>query len=82
MVLFDEGNEVKLLIHDQGPGIPENDLNRIWDKFFRGEKAQPGGFGLGLSFVKAMTERHGGKVIARSRPGNGAEFLLMFPIEK
>ena len=58
-------------VTDQGPGIPEEHLPHIFDRFYKGDAArtQTGGSGLGLSIVKAIVERHGGTITAESKPG-------------
>jgi signal transduction histidine kinase len=73
------GSRVVLSVEDQGPGIPPDHLAHIFDRFYKVDASRPfeasthtgasGGSGLGLSIVKAIIERHGGKVTVRSRPG-------------
>jgi signal transduction histidine kinase len=76
----DDGGEVVLRIADDGRGIPEQDLPRIWERLFRGDQSRSErGLGLGLSFVKAMVDAHGGTITVRSRPGEGTEFELRLP---
>lgn len=73
------GEFVEICVADRGPGIPPDELPRVFDAFFRGRRAiddQVHGAGLGLSLVKSAVEALGGEVEARSRPGRGAEFLL------
>lgn len=77
----DEGGTV-LTISDNGPGIPEEDQDRIFERFYRVEKARSremGGTGLGLSIVKHTMLVHGGRVTLESRPGKGSAFRLHFP---
>jgi len=71
---------VELRVADDGPGIPGEDLERIFDKFYRG-RARGGteGTGLGLSICKGIVEAHGGSIFARSRPEGGAEFIFTLP---
>ncbi|MFQ5436121.1 MAG: sensor histidine kinase, partial [Anaerolineae bacterium] len=73
-------DQILLAVRDQGKGIPEKDLPRLFDKYYRGDKAkiQPG-VGLGLSVVWAIADAHGGWVSARNVPGEGAEFLVTLP---
>jgi two-component system sensor histidine kinase KdpD len=66
---------------DQGPGIPEQDLDKVFDKFYRATNAPTGGTGLGLSIVEGFVKAHGGKVTVRNRPGGGAEFGIDLPVE-
>jgi signal transduction histidine kinase len=73
---------VRLEVSDQGPGIPDEDLPRIWESFFRGERARNSpnrGSGLGLAVVRQLVELHGGRVEADSRPGDGATFRVWLP---
>ncbi len=69
-------------VSDQGYGIPKKDLNRIFERFYRVEKArsrEKGGTGLGLSIVKHIMLQHQGSVDVVSREGEGATFILRFP---
>jgi signal transduction histidine kinase len=76
----EDGGEVVLRISDDGRGIPEQDLPRIWERLFRGDQSRSErGLGLGLSFVKAMVDAHGGTIKVRSRIGEGTEFELRLP---
>jgi len=75
-----------LTVSDNGPGIPEADLPRIFERFYRADKARsraardPGGTGLGLAIVKHLIELHGGKVTAANRPEGGAIFTIELPL--
>ena len=67
---------------DEGPGIPEADLARIFERFYRVDKArsrESGGTGLGLSIVKHLVELLGGDVKAANRPEGGAIFTVTLP---
>jgi signal transduction histidine kinase len=73
---------VSIEVADQGPGIPPEELSRVFDAFFRGSRAirdQIHGTGLGLNIVKTIAEAHGGEAAVRSYPGEGAHFLLHLP---
>ena len=80
------GNRLLLTVADQGRGIPEADLPRIFERFYRVDKARsrnerdPGGTGLGLAIVKHLIELHGGRVIAANRPERGAIFTIELPL--
>ena len=80
------GAQVVLTVADEGPGIPEPDLPRVFERFYRVEKARsraaqdPGGTGLGLAIVKHLVELHGGRVSAANRPGKGALFSIELPV--
>ena len=79
------GDRLLLRVSDQGPGVPESDLPRIFERFYRADKARsrgerdPGGTGLGLAIVKHLIELHGGTVSAANRPGGGATFTIELP---
>ena len=76
-----EGDSAVLRIRDTGPGIPPDELPRIWDRLFRGDRSRAErGLGLGLSLVKAIVEAHGGSVGAASEPGHGATFTVSLPL--
>ncbi len=78
---FEDGNVVVIEVADTGPGIPADELPRIWDELYRGREARgvPGS-GLGLALVRAIVERHDGQVTVRSRSGQGTVFTLRLPI--
>ena len=74
---------LKLTVSDQGPGIPRDELPRIFDRFYRAKavRSQPArGSGIGLSLVKQITMAHGGRVIAKSDLGKGASFEVTIPV--
>lgn len=75
-----KGNCVEIEIADNGPGIPEDALHRVFEKFYRGPGMPVGGTGLGLSIVKGFIEAQGGNVAAANRPTGGAVFTIRFPI--
>jgi two-component system sensor histidine kinase KdpD len=80
------GNEIIIQVADRGPGIPENDYERIFDKFYRvlntknRHPANPSGSGLGLAVCKGLVEAHGGKIWAEPRPEGGTTFFVVFPV--
>ena len=68
-------------VRDTGPGIPRDELPRIWDRLFRGDTSRAErGLGLGLSLVKAVVEAHGGTVTVDSEPGRGSTFTVWLPL--
>lgn len=74
--------EAVVTVSDTGVGIPPEELPRIWDRLYRGDKSRSTrGLGLGLSLVKAIVAAHGGRVDVHSRPGMGATFELRLPAE-
>jgi two-component system, OmpR family, phosphate regulon sensor histidine kinase PhoR len=73
------GDRVAIDVIDEGPGIPEQDRARVFERFYRVDKSRardPGGTGLGLSIVKHLVELHGGRVSVLNRPGGGAQFTV------
>ncbi|MEW6275707.1 MAG: ATP-binding protein [Bacillota bacterium] len=77
------GQQATISVSDQGPGIPEEDLPHIWERFYRVEKSRSralGGTGLGLAIVKQIVELHGGKVLVSSREGAGSTFSFTLPL--
>ncbi|HEX4122723.1 MAG TPA: sensor histidine kinase KdpD [Verrucomicrobiae bacterium] len=73
-------SEMALSVADRGPGLPEESLPHLFEKFYRVPGAPAGGTGLGLSIVKGLVEAHGGHVDVQNRPGGGAEFTVWLPI--
>jgi signal transduction histidine kinase len=75
-----EGAEAALVVRDTGVGIPAEDLPRIWDRLYRGDRSRSErGLGLGLSLVKAVVEAHKGRVTVVSDPGEGTTFAIHLP---
>jgi two-component system phosphate regulon sensor histidine kinase PhoR len=76
------GNRISLSVSDEGPGIPDADLSRVFERFYRVDKSRvrdPGGTGLGLAIVKHLVELHGGEVHVENRPEGGARFVISMP---
>jgi signal transduction histidine kinase len=72
--------ELIITVKDTGAGIPHEDLPKIWDRLYRGDKSRSQrGLGLGLSLVKAVVSAHGGHVEVSSRPGAGSVFTVSLP---
>lgn len=77
-------NELLLSVKDNGIGIEQKQLRRLFDKFYRvrnGDVQAATGFGIGLSFVKKIAQAHNGKVTVESEPGKGSEFTLSLPLK-
>ena len=73
---------VEIRVKDHGIGMSREDRKQIFNKFFRvhtGNRHDVKGFGLGLSYVKAIMEAHGGHIAVKSELGKGSEFILFFP---
>jgi len=73
---------LELFVQDDGPGIPAEALERVFERFYRVDKARSrdqGGTGLGLSIVKHIIQGHGGRVWVTSEPGKGAKFFFTLP---
>ena len=82
--LVQKQDRVILSISDQGLGIPRKDLNKIFDRFYRVDKAisrAQGGTGLGLAIAKEIVEAHQGKIWAESSEGKGSTFYISLPYE-
>jgi signal transduction histidine kinase len=65
-------------VSDEGPGIPEESVGRVFTRFWRGSKR--GGTGLGLYIVKGIVEAHGGTITVGRARGGGAEFRFTLPV--
>jgi signal transduction histidine kinase len=77
------GDEVEISVSDNGPGIPENQLDHIFERFVRGDAGltqRVGGTGLGLAISKSLVELHGGTIEAESTQGEGSTFRFRLPL--
>ena len=75
------GQEVVVLIKDNGIGITPDDLPRMWDRLYRSDKSRSQrGLGLGLSLVKAVVQAHHGKIEAATNASGGSRFSLYLPL--
>jgi two-component system phosphate regulon sensor histidine kinase PhoR len=77
------GETVTIAVADRGPGIPDADLARVFERFYRVDRSRardPGGTGLGLSIVRHLVELHGGTVRAENRQDGGAIFVVSLPV--
>ena len=77
-----DGDAAVVEVTDSGPGIPPDELDRVFDRFFRGRDARPGGSGIGLTVVHQIVAAHGGTVTAGNRPEGGARFTVRLPLAR
>jgi signal transduction histidine kinase len=81
----DVDDQVELAIQDTGPGLKPEDLDRIFDRFYRTDSSRqrdgdfPGGSGLGLAIARSIVQAHGGQLSAESGPGNGLKVMIRLP---
>jgi two-component system, OmpR family, sensor histidine kinase KdpD len=76
-----EAEQCILIVSDDGPGIPADQMNLIFDKFYRLPQSKTGGSGLGLSIVKGFVEAHNGTVRVENNMEGGAKFIIEIPAE-
>jgi two-component system sensor histidine kinase KdpD len=78
-----EGAQTMIEIADRGPGLTDDERQRVFDKFYRGLAAAKGqrGAGLGLAISRAVVEAHGGRIWEENRPDGGARFVFTIPME-
>jgi len=75
-----KGNRLKISVSDRGPGLNPESIERVFEKFYRGDGRKPGGLGLGLSIARGFAEAHGGSLTAENRDGGGARFTISLPV--
>jgi len=76
---------LRLWVQDTGPGIAEEDLERIFDRMYRGDTSRQrdgSGSGLGLTIARSIVEAHGGRIWAESQYGEGARFVIALPLQQ
>ncbi|MGC4062588.1 MAG: HAMP domain-containing sensor histidine kinase [Aquabacterium sp.] len=75
------GQQIEICVSDRGPGVPEEQRERIFEPFYRlpGHAEHAGGVGLGLSLVRQIAQRHGGDVRCEARDGGGSRFVIALP---
>jgi signal transduction histidine kinase len=79
------GDEIEFEVSDNGPGLDDEQLEHVFDRFWRADSTETqsvGGTGLGLAIAKSLVELHGGAISANSSPGEGATFRFVLPIAK
>lgn len=69
-------------VADDGPGIPEEDLPHIFDRFYQASTSRKEGVGLGLAITREIVNLHGGEIVGQNRPGGGAEFRFTIPTSR
>lgn len=79
----EDAGDVAIEVADRGLGLTPGDEERVFQKFFRGRGSEDGhhGAGLGLTICRAIVEAHGGRIVAENRPGGGALFRFILPLE-
>lgn len=76
-----ENNTVKIIITDNGPGFPEEEIANVFTKYYYSNKAKKGGIGLGLSISKGFIEAHNGEFTVENQLNGGAKFTIVIPVE-
>ena len=74
-------DKIEIRVADSGGGIPQEYLEKVFERFFRVPGTPAGGTGLGLAIAKTVVELHNGAISAANRPGGGAEFVIALPVE-
>jgi signal transduction histidine kinase len=78
-----DGSNALVTVHDTGIGIGEQELSRVFERFYRADEArnrQSGGAGLGLAIARELVSRHGGKISVESTEGAGSTFTVQLPL--
>ncbi len=73
-----DGKNIVLVIQDDGPGIPPDDLPHVFERFYK--STDSGGMGLGLAIAKHLVEAHGGSITAENAPDKGTIFRILLPL--
>ena len=79
------GQNAVISVSDQGIGIPTEQLDKVFERFYRIESPltrRAGGSGLGLPITKALVEAHGGRIWVESQPGKGSSFIFTLPLRQ
>jgi len=78
-----EGDDAVIMVVDHGPGVDDDEVERLFERFHRGTASQSSdapGVGLGLAISRALVERQGGRIAVTSTPGGGATFSVRLPL--
>ena len=76
------GDQVELSVQDSGPGLPPEDIDRIFERFYRADSSrqrEDGGSGLGLAIAKSIVQAHNGQLSAESEAGKGLKITIALP---
>jgi two-component system sensor histidine kinase KdpD len=76
-----EQNDCIISMSDNGQGIPPEDIEKVFEKFYRSQGTRSGGTGLGLSIARGIVVAHGGTISCTNRTGGGAQFILRLPLD-
>jgi two-component system OmpR family sensor kinase len=82
MSALQASSDVELRIQDTGPGLAPEDLDKVFERFYRTEASrtrEEGGSGLGFAIARSIVERHGGRIWAESQPGQGLSVIIRLP---
>jgi len=74
-----DGHMCRFSVNDEGPGIPEENLERVFNRYWQAKSGSTGGAGLGLAIAQGIVDAHGGRIWAQSEPGQGATFIFTLP---
>ena len=81
VIVRPKDHQIEIEVADRGMGIPPDDLEHIFDRFYRLQRpGDAGGTGLGLSICRGIVEAHGGTIRAQNRPGGGASLAITLPL--
>jgi signal transduction histidine kinase len=75
------GKKLVIEVKDNGPGFSENEMKKVFKKFFRVDENKTGGLGLGLSIAKGFVEAHGGNISIANQECGGARFIIQIPTD-